>query len=284
MRLMPAPTGLRGGARRRASASWPSGSRKRDRAGARPSGPASRGRRPRRGSSASQTGSATPCSRPTSARTTSTSRLTHGVPSASAPAEPGQPQRGALDGDGGVLLGELDDRPADLAGQACGPCGRWPGRGRACRRAACVRGHQSLRSKRPRTPALLAQQLQGVRRVAGHVAVADEHRARRRPGPRRRARRRRTRWPCEKKMTVPPLGGGQDRAALAAGHVDADDGDVGRARRRRRRRRAGRSGRGRRRPRPRRRGRRRASSAASASCGHDADGAPRRRRRGRRPG
>ena len=30
-------------------------------------------------------------------------------------------------------------------------------------------------------------------------------------------------------MTVPPLGGGQDRAALAAGHVDADDGDVGRA-------------------------------------------------------
>ncbi len=32
----------------------------------------------------------------------------------------------------------------------------------------------------------------------------------------------------EKKMTVPPCGGGQDRAVLAAGHVDADDGDVGR--------------------------------------------------------
>ena len=32
----------------------------------------------------------------------------------------------------------------------------------------------------------------------------------------------------EKKMTVPPLGGGQDRAALAARDVDADDGDVGR--------------------------------------------------------
>ena len=28
-------------------------------------------------------------------------------------------------------------------------------------------------------------------------------------------------------MTVPPLGGGQDRAALAAGHVDTDDRDVG---------------------------------------------------------
>ena len=33
----------------------------------------------------------------------------------------------------------------------------------------------------------------------------------------------------EKKITVPPWRGGQDRAALAAGHVHADHGDVGRA-------------------------------------------------------
>ena len=86
-------------------------------------------------------------------------------------------------------------------------------------------------------------------------------------------------------MTVPPLGGGQDRAALAAGHVDADDGDVGRAAGGRPRRRAARPGRGRRRRRP---------SSASRRC--RAAGRPRasvrarrrwcggRRRRGPRPG
>ena len=34
--------------------------------------------------------------------------------------ETGQPQRGALDGDGGVLLGESDDGPAHRAGQGPG--------------------------------------------------------------------------------------------------------------------------------------------------------------------
>ena len=53
--------------------------------------------------------------------------------------------------------------------------------------------------------------------------------SRRRPGPRRRARRRVNEVAIEKKITVPPVGGRQDRAALAAGHVHADDGHVGRS-------------------------------------------------------
>ncbi len=68
-------------------------------------------------------------------------------------------------------------------------------------------------------------------------------------------------------MTVPPLGGGQDRAALAAGYVDADDGDVGGAAGRVDRLATARPGRGRRRPRPRRRAPASCSRSASAWCG-----------------
>ena len=64
--------------------------------------------------------------------------------------------------------------------------------------------------------------------VPGHEAVADQHRdiggqalgAERRCGERRRHREEDDRA---------ALGGGQDGAVLAAGHVDADDGDVGAA-------------------------------------------------------
>ncbi len=62
--------------------------------------------------------------------------------------EAGQPQRGPLDGDGGVLLGEPDDRAPDLAGEST--CAAYvclvetqPAGGR----------HHNLRSKSPRTPA-----------------------------------------------------------------------------------------------------------------------------------
>ena len=66
-------------------------------------------------------------------------------------AEPGQAQGGALDGDGGVALGEVDDRLADLAGQRAGTA--YVG---AVDAELAARGGgpcQILRSKSPRTPA-----------------------------------------------------------------------------------------------------------------------------------
>ena len=69
---------------------------------------------------ASKTGSATPCSRPTWARTASSRRLTHGMPSGSAPVMPGQAQHGPLDRDGRVRAGELNHGGADSGGQCSG--------------------------------------------------------------------------------------------------------------------------------------------------------------------
>ena len=134
MRRMPAPTALRDAARAPVGVAA-LGQPEPDRAGRRPSGPAWSGRRPRRGAARPTPGSATPCSSPTSARTASTRRLTHGVPSGSAPVEPGQPQRGALDRDGGVALGQVDDgRPA--CAPASGPGGRGGSRSSLPRRGS----------------------------------------------------------------------------------------------------------------------------------------------------
>ena len=70
-------------------------------------------------------------------------------------AEPGQAQGGALDGDGGVLGREVDDRLADLAGERAGPAYVGTVQSESAELAGGLRrtGHQSLRSKSPRTPA-----------------------------------------------------------------------------------------------------------------------------------
>ena len=163
--------------------------------------------------------------------------------------QPGQPQRGALDRHGGVLLGELDDGLAhlarELAGLLDGPLVELEladGLGHQDPSSGCG---QAALEELP-DGRVGAQQVQGVRRVAGRVAVADQHRhvGGQTLGPERRGGERRRHREEDDRAA---LGGGQDRAALAAGHVDADHGDVGRARRRRRRRRAARSGRARRR-------------------------------------
>ena len=78
--------------------------------------------------SACQTGSATPDSSPTWSRTASTTRFTHGTRSSSPPlprhrvgaGQPGQPQHGPLDGDGGVPVREVDDRLRGPGGQLAG--------------------------------------------------------------------------------------------------------------------------------------------------------------------
>ena len=86
----------------------------------------------------------------------------------------------------------------------------------------------SRRSNRRAHPRVPAQQRQRVVGVAGHVAVADQHRhvgGQALGAERGGAERRRHREEDHRAA----VGGGQDRAVLAAGHVDADDGDVGRA-------------------------------------------------------
>ena len=172
-----------------------------------------------------------------------------------------------------MLLGDLDDRPArPVRASDLRLARRSPGRGRACPAGvpAGGRGHHSLRSNSRRTPALVAQQLQGVRRVAGRVAVADQHgHVGGQPLGAQRGGGERGGHGEEDDRAA--LGGGQDRAALAAGHVDADDGDVGRAAGGGRPRRAGRSGRGRRRRRPRRRARPVAQQRGLGLVRHDAD-------------
>ena len=138
MVVMPRPTGP--GRRRRArSASRPSGTRSSTPPAAARWASAVRSPSPLR-RSASQTGSATPVLEPGLVPTASTSRLTHGMPSGSAPAEAGQPQHRPLDRHGGVGAGQPDDRAARGRGPATGPGGRSRRRGPACRARARRRG------------------------------------------------------------------------------------------------------------------------------------------------
>ena len=127
-------------------------------------------------------------------------------------------------------------------------------------------------SNRPRTTALPAQQVEGVRRVAGHVAVADQHAHV--GGHALGAQRRRGEAGGHREEDDgAALGGGQDGRLLAAGHVDADDGDVGRPAGGRDGLGQARAGCGRRRRRPRRPGRWPRSRSRLALDRHHADAA-----------
>ena len=85
----------------------------------------------------------------------------------------------------------------------------------------------SRASNSARTAGIGAQQAHREVGVAGHVAVADQHRdvGGQALGAERGGRERRRHREEDDRAAV---GGGQDRAVLAAGHVDADHGDVGR--------------------------------------------------------
>ena len=124
--------------------------------------------------------------------------------------EPGEPERGSLDGDGRVLLGQPHDRPAGLAGQGA----RLPDGGRVELEDRLALGHEctSRPSKRRRTAALSRSRLHGVVSMAGDVAVADQHRdvggqalgAERRGGERGRHREEDDRAPGDVARMAPP--------------------------------------------------------------------------------
>ena len=146
--------------------------------------------------------------------TSAPSRSTTGRARATSPrrvgARPGD--RVAVDQQGrrGRVGGGVDLAPAQQHAGHGAPLARQPG------------------LEEPAHPGAAAQQVEGVRRVAGDVAVADEHRhvggqplGAERGGGERGGHR--------EEDDGAAVGGRQDRAVLAAGHVDADHGDVGRA-------------------------------------------------------
>src|SRR5690349_17191232 len=219
---MPAPTALRAAALAR-FASLPSGTRKVTEPAAAFCASVSRSS-PSPRTRASQTGRLTPCSRPTSARTTSASRLTQGVPSGSAPPRPARRRvaRSTL-----TVVWRWARSTIGLP--------TWRASVRARRTSArsmpsalVVRAMSEPPLEESADAGVAAQQLHRVGGVARDVAVADEHphvggQALGPQGGRAEA------GGHGEEDDGAPLGGGEDGAALAAGDVDAHHGDVGRA-------------------------------------------------------
>src|SRR6478735_4968541 len=218
---MPAPTALRAATLAR-FASLPSGTRNVTEPAAAFWASVSRSS-PSARSRASHTGRLTPCSSPTSARTASASRLTHGVPSGSAPPSPARRRvaRSTLT----VVwrwarstIG-LPTWRASVRARRTSP--------RSMPSALVGRAMSDPPLEESADTGVAPQQLHRVGRVAGDVAVADEHphvggQALGAQGGGAEA------GGHGEEDHGATLGGGEDRAALAPGGVDAHDGDVGR--------------------------------------------------------
>src|SRR6478735_2259527 len=218
---MPAPTALRAATLAR-FASLPSGTRNVTEPAAAFWASVSRSS-PSARSRASHTGRLTPCSSPTSARTASASRLTHGVPSGSAPPSPARRRvaRSTLT----VVwrwarstIG-LPTWRASVRARRTSP--------RSMPRALLVRAMSDPPLEESADAGVATQQLHRVGRVARDVAVADEHphvggQALGAQGGGAEA------GGHGEEDHRAALGGRQDGPALAAGDVDAHHGDVGR--------------------------------------------------------
>ena len=200
-------------------------------------------------------------------RTASTSRFTHGIPSASAPASPAS--RSTARSTDTVVWLRASPRPA---APACGPAPAPRGPPAGSRSSCCAR---TLIGRSPASPGLeiAADAGLGPRSGPGPVCAwpgvypLPTSMVTSAASPSAPSAAAVNEVAIEKKITVPPCGGGQDRAALAAGHVHAHDRHVGRAAGRLHCRRERRPGRARRRSRPASASPAARSAAASASSG-----------------